>query len=73
MGNVFERPGRWQNPNTRPAGTMREELIQVCDFIQSCPSIGGMLGPNVDVRVRLSASGKGLIIELEPAKGVSGA
>lgn len=63
---VFDPPpagGRRRRP--RIGGSIREELIEVCDFMQSRPGIAGLLGPNVDVRVRVSPSGKGFIFEFE--------
>jgi hypothetical protein len=49
---------------------MREELVDVVEFMRTRPSIGGMLGPNFDVNVRVSASGRGLVFEFEPAGGM---
>jgi hypothetical protein len=61
-GSIAERP--WH----RPGRSMADELVEVCDLMQGMPGIGGMLGKNIDVKVKISPSGRGLVFEFEPAK-----
>jgi hypothetical protein len=43
------------------------DMATLSDLLVSTPMVRALLGPNVDVHVRVSDSGRGLVFELEPA------
>ena len=70
MGKVYEHflakrqapaPAPWLSHTDAAA-----DLEAISDLLVSTPMVRALLGPNVNVAVRVSASGRGLVFELEP-------
>lgn len=46
------------------------DMATISDLLVSTPMVRALLGPNVDVHVRVSDTGRGLVFELEPVEVV---
>jgi len=54
---------------------METEIERLVDFIAKTTAVSALLGPNFDVSLGISKSGRGLIFQFEPiikGQGVSG-